>query len=126
MKTIGERIREIRKEKRISQTELAKKMDISTQVMYGIEKNISNPTPEHLIKLSHFLEKSTDYLLTGKEEANKIKIEENTISTTEKEIIQLVRNDLDIKKTLVQILETKKKAIQKMLMTTQNHELMAA
>ncbi len=126
MKTIGERIREIRKEKGISQTELAKKIEVSSQVMYAIEKNISNPTPEHLIKLSHFLEKSTDFLLTGKEEANKIKIEENAISTTEQEIIQLVRKDLEIKESLIKILETKKKIIQRMMMQVKNYEPMVS
>lgn len=123
MKTIGERIRETRKEKNFSQTELAKKIDVSSQVMYAIEKNISNPTPEHLIKLSRCLEKTIDYLLTGKEDANKA--EDENISEAEKEIIQMVRRDLDIKESLIKLLDAKKKVIRQM-MTAQNHELMAA
>jgi transcriptional regulator with XRE-family HTH domain len=118
METIGERIKNLRKQKKLNQEDLRKIIDVSQRTMSMIENNESDLSVKDIEKLSKFFEVSISYLIKGEEE-------ENTISTTEQEIIQLVRNDLDIKKTLVNLLETKKKAIQQ-IMTAKNHKFMTA
>lgn len=115
---ISKRIKILRKTKEINQEELGKILNISRRSVSAIENGETDLSTKQLEKLSEFFNVSTDYLIKGKEE-------ENTINTTEQEILMLVRNDLDIKKTLLNVLETKKKAIQQMMMKTQN-ELMTA
>lgn len=105
METIGERIRSLRKEKKISQKELAEKIGISNQVMYTIEKDVNEPSTKTLIKLSEILEETTDYILTGKSETAQIK-------NKEKEILNLIREDKGIMETLLNVLNVKKKAVQ--------------
>lgn len=118
---IGARIKELRKKRGINQTELAKAVNSSTTVISMIESNKGNPTVEVLNALSEYFDVSTDFILKGKE----IEKNQNDISSTEQEIIQLVRKDSDIKATLLNLLDFKKKTINRMMMTA-NHELMAA
>jgi transcriptional regulator with XRE-family HTH domain len=119
---IGTRIKELRKKRGINQTELAKAVNSSTTVISMIESNKGNPTIEVLNALSEYFDVSTDFILKGKE----IEKNQNDISATEQEIIQLVRKDADIKTTLINLLNFKKKTISKMMITAQNHELMVA
>lgn len=116
--TISERIRSLRKEKGLNQAELGEKTGISRRSISTIENGETDPSAKQITAISKFFNVSTEYLLNGKEESN-------TISETEQEIIQLVRRDLDIKETLIKILENKKKEIRRM-MKMQNHELMTA
>jgi transcriptional regulator with XRE-family HTH domain len=118
METISERIRSLRKEKGLNQAELGEKTGITRRSISTIENGETDPSAKQITALSNFFNVSTEYLLNGKEE-------KNTMSETEQEIIQLVRKDSDIKETLVNLLESKKKAIRQM-MKAQNHELMAA
>lgn len=115
---IGTRIKELRKKRGINQTELAKAVNSSTTVISMIESNKGNPTVEVLNALSEYFDVSTDFILKGKETERN----QNDISSTEQEIIQLVRKDSDIKETLLKFLDAKKKAIYQVM----NHELMAA
>jgi transcriptional regulator with XRE-family HTH domain len=115
---INERIKMLRKEKGLSQSELAKEINCSLRSVSGIEKGEYKPTYIQLKEISDYFGVSIDWLVKG--------VESENISTTEQQIIEMVRNDLDIKKTLVNLLETKKKAIQQIMMQAQNHELMAA
>jgi transcriptional regulator with XRE-family HTH domain len=115
---VGERIKELRKKNRISQIELAEKLNCKSSTISVIESGKNNVTSEMVVEMSKIFNVSTDYILTG--------IENKTITITEQEIIQLVRKNDDIKETLLKILDTKKKAIQRMMMQAQNYELMAA
>ncbi len=117
--TISERIKKMRKEKGLNQSELSEKTGISQRSISAIENGITDLSTKQIKIISEFFNVSTDYLINGKDT-------ENTISETEQEIIQLVRKDIDIKETLLKLLDTKKKAIQQMMMQAQNHELMAA
>jgi len=114
--TISERIKSLRKIKGLNQTELGEKTGISRRTISTIENGETDPSAKQITALSEFFSVSTEYLLNGKEESN-------TISQSEQEIIQLVRKDPDIKATLLNILDFKKKAINNMMM---NHKLMAA
>lgn len=63
--TIGERITALRKEKEISQTELAKRMNVSRQAVSKWEQGSSSPDTERLIQLAEILGTEVEYLATG-------------------------------------------------------------
>lgn len=60
--TIGERIKEIRKNKKMTQKELASKLGISFQALAQWENNLRNPKQESLERIAEALEVTTDYL----------------------------------------------------------------
>lgn len=62
---IGERITALRKERGISQAELAKRMDISRQAVSKWENGSSVPDTERLIQLAEILGTEVEYLATG-------------------------------------------------------------
>ena len=62
---IGERITTLRKEKGISQTELAKRMNVSRQAVSKWEQGSSSPDTERLIQLAEILGTEVEYLATG-------------------------------------------------------------
>ena len=62
---IGERIMTLRKEKSISQTELAKRLNVSRQAVSKWEQGISSPDTERLIQLAEILGTEVEYLATG-------------------------------------------------------------
>lgn len=57
------RIKELRKNKGLSQQELANALQVSRSAVSMWEINKSHPSKEELIKLSHLFGVSTDYLL---------------------------------------------------------------
>lgn len=65
LKGIGERIMARRKQLRITQEELADRMDVSTQMISYAEQGRKAIRPENLIKLCSALDISADYILTG-------------------------------------------------------------
>ena len=62
---IGERITALRKEKNISQTELAKRLNVSRQAVSKWEQGASSPDTDRLIQLAEILETEVEYLATG-------------------------------------------------------------
>ncbi|MCL2850759.1 MAG: helix-turn-helix domain-containing protein [Firmicutes bacterium] len=65
---IGQRTKELRTERGISQVEMAQVLDINDQSNYSkYETGKLSFTPEMIIKLSEFFNVTTDYILTGKE-----------------------------------------------------------
>ncbi len=64
-KTFGARLKELRKQKRWSQKELAAKVEISFQQLNKYESGLNLPPAEMLIKLADALSTTTDHLLTG-------------------------------------------------------------
>ena len=63
LKALGERIRETRKERGLTQLELAEKVRISPTYMSEIELGKSNFGVETLIRISEELQVSTDWLI---------------------------------------------------------------
>jgi transcriptional regulator with XRE-family HTH domain len=100
----GSRIKNLRKNKNLSQTELAQLMGLTSGAMSAIEVGKNNPTAELLIKLSDFFNVSTDYLLKGVES-------ERTISESEQEILEVLRGDRDMTNAVMEFAKVKKKAI---------------
>lgn len=65
--TIALRIKELRMSSRLSQQQVAKKLFI-TQAAYSlIETGRNMIAVDHVIRLSEFYQRTTDYLLLGKE-----------------------------------------------------------
>ena len=64
--SVGERILQLRKQKNISQVELAKLMDISRQAVSKWENDLSAPDTLNLIKLADVLDTQVEYLATGR------------------------------------------------------------
>lgn len=64
-KVFGARLKEMRKQKRWSQKELAAKVEIRFQQLNKYESGLNLPPAEMLIKLADSLATTIDYLLTG-------------------------------------------------------------
>ncbi|MGG0890293.1 helix-turn-helix domain-containing protein [Cytobacillus horneckiae] len=74
---IGERIKEKRKELKMTQTELSRLVNVSSQVISNWERAYTHPNHEDVAKLAEALQCSTEYLhgrtvakITGKENKN--------------------------------------------------------
>lgn len=63
--SIGERILELRKQKNISQVQLAKALGISRQAVSKWENDLAAPDMMNLIRLADLLVTDTEYLATG-------------------------------------------------------------
>ena len=62
---IGERITALRKEKNISQTELAARLGVSRQAVSKWEQGSSSPDTGKLIQLAELFDTEVEYLATG-------------------------------------------------------------
>ena len=69
---IGKRIQSRRKQQGFTQEQLADMMDVSIQMISNLERGNKAIRIDNLIKLSQILSISTDYILTGKENADDI------------------------------------------------------
>ena len=95
---IGERITALRKEKNISQTELASRLGVSRQAVSKWEQGTSSPDTAKLIQLAELFDTEVEYLATGiKPEPKSVVL--NVVETVErveekvvvKEVIRHVR-----------------------------------
>ena len=70
---IGEKLFELRKQKNLSQEEVAEKLNVTRQTVSKWETNQSTPDFDKIIPICELFENSTKELLTGKkvEEKNK-------------------------------------------------------
>lgn len=65
--TLGEKLFELRKQKNLSQEEVAEKLNVTRQTISKWETDQSTPDLDKIIPLCDLYEISADYLLTGKE-----------------------------------------------------------
>jgi transcriptional regulator with XRE-family HTH domain len=65
---IGERIKELRKRRNISQADLAKEICVSSGNVGDWERGRAKPGADALVALMNYFKVSGDYLLTGKED----------------------------------------------------------
>ena len=59
----GYRLRELRKSKNLTQTQVAKRLNLSKTTISGYENNIKTPSLDVLVKLSILYDVSSDYIL---------------------------------------------------------------
>lgn len=64
--TAGERIMQLRMDRRYTREQLAYLADISEKFLYEIEMNKKGFSADTLMKISHALEVSMDYIMLGK------------------------------------------------------------
>lgn len=66
--TFGERIQQLRKQRKMSQEELGEKLEVTRQTISKWELDQSTPDLDYIIGISNFFEVTTDYLIKGSEE----------------------------------------------------------
>lgn len=59
----GYRLRELRQEKKLTQTQVANRLSLSKTTISGYENNVKNPSTEVLVQLALLYGVTTDYLL---------------------------------------------------------------
>ena len=64
--SIGERITQLRKERNMSQGDLAKVMDVTRQAVSKWENDLTSPDTIKLIQLADVLDTQVEYLATGR------------------------------------------------------------
>jgi transcriptional regulator with XRE-family HTH domain len=65
MPSVGDRIREVREHRRITQDRLAETSGISKGFLSDVENNKRNISSEYLLRIANSLGTSVDYLLKG-------------------------------------------------------------
>lgn len=104
---IGKRIQNRRKQLMITQEQLADMMNVSIQMVSNLERGNKAIRIDNLINLSHILDISTDYILTGKETVDDIgaltaRIEQ--LSNQDREMIEMLVDYCLTKKQMINFL----------------------
>lgn len=94
LKEIGIRIVERRKELKLTQEQVAERMNVSIQMISNIERGNKAIKIDNLLKLCNILKTSTDYILTGKRT-------DNDFGTLTDKISQLTDSDYKMIEMLV-------------------------
>lgn len=79
MKSIGDRMKELREDNDFSQSALGKELGISRNSIATYENNNSTPSVDVLIKYADFFNVSTDYILGRVKEKNLKVVEKNNL-----------------------------------------------
>lgn len=77
--TFGERIQQLRKQRKMSQEELGEKLEVTRQTISKWELDQSTPDLDYIIGISNFFEVSTDYLIKGSTEEAGISRGQSTV-----------------------------------------------
>ena len=96
--SVGERIKELRTERNISQGQLAAALDLSRQAVSKWENDLASPDTLNLIKLADLLDTDVEYLATGRKTYGRrppvvIKSVETVEKIVEKPVIQVVEKE---------------------------------
>lgn len=90
-----------RKSLRMTQEELAERLDVSTQMISNLELGKKAIRPENLAKVCEVLELSADFVLTGANTKTEVD------AVTEK-LIQLTREELQMVSDMIDYMNSKK------------------
>ena len=105
--SIGERITTLRKEKNISQGQLAALMNVSRQAISKWENDQTSPDTLNLIRLSEVLDSHIEFLATGKM-PEKPPAPEPVVMTVVKEVIKEVEKPVEIEIPVIKKVEVEK------------------
>ena len=102
----AERLKALRKQVKLTQAQIAEKLDISQQAYASWERGVKKPTQENLVKIAQVLNVSVDYLVGNSEEKLDniellFRMNSKGLTEEEKEIF---------KKEFVEFMEERKKA----------------
>ena len=108
----AERLKTLRKQVKLTQAQIAKKIDISQQAYASWERGAKKPTQENLVKIAQVLNVSVDYLVGNSEEGIDeldniellFRMNSKGLTEEEKEIF---------KKELIEFMEYRKKVFDK-------------
>jgi len=105
----AQRLRELRKQKNLSQTELAKLAGVHYNHIGRYERGASRPTADTLRRLADALGVSGDYLMDGSvEDAARARFEDRDLLRQFQEVEQLAEEDKAVVKKLLDAFLTKK------------------
>ena len=93
--SIGERIIQLRKQRNISQGQLANMMNLSRQAVSKWENDLSSPDTIHLIRLADALSTDVEYLVTGNSPEPEVK---EKIVTVVQQVDRIVEKPIVIQK----------------------------
>ena len=65
LKECGKRIQQLRKERELTQEQLAEKLNVSQNTIAKIESGLRRPSIDFLLEISFFFNVSTNYLVFG-------------------------------------------------------------
>lgn len=88
---IGQRIRDLRKQKRMSQTELAKSAGVSQTTVTAWETGKAEPSSSAVARLADIFNVTTDYLL-GRPNKQETKKDDVELSDEDRELIRRIMN----------------------------------
>ena len=107
----AERLKTLRKQVKLTQAQIAEKLDISQQAYASWERGVKKPTQDNLVKIAQVLNVSIDYLVSNsdknlkEEELDNVELlfrmNSNGLTEEEKAIF---------KKELIEFMEERKKA----------------
>lgn len=106
----AERLKQLRREKNLSQTELGKLTGLHYNHIGRYERGGSIPTTKALKRLAEALEVSADYLVTGSShEAAKANLKDKELLDLFKEVEKLPEEDKTVAKKVLEALLAKRK-----------------
>lgn len=106
---INQRIKQLRLENKLTQSELAEKIGLSYIQIGRYEKGKSNPSADILQKLADVFNTSSDYLMNGKTEQVKAQLSDKELIKQFSEVENMSSEDKNIVKTFIDAFITKKK-----------------
>jgi transcriptional regulator with XRE-family HTH domain len=109
MITVTERIKQLRVENNLTQSELAEKVGLTYVQIGRYEKGKSNPSSDVLQKLASVLGTSTDYLMNGKTEQVEAQLVDKELIKQFQEVEKLNPEEKHLVKTFLDAFITKKK-----------------
>ncbi len=95
LKQIGDRIFKKRKTMKMTQSELAEKVGVSTQMISNLECGKKAIRPENLVKICEVLNMSADYILTGNNTNNAIDEIIGKLANLTSDELQMVNEMID-------------------------------
>lgn len=104
--SVGERIVTLRKERNISQGQLAAFMDVSRQAVSKWENDLSSPDTLNLIRLADVLDSDVEYLATGRKSyGRRPPVVVESVKTVEKVVEKPVYIEKVVEKPVVQYVQ---------------------
>ena len=108
----AERLKTLRKQVKLTQAQIAEKLDISQQAYASWERGVKKPTQENLVKIAQILNVSVDYLVGNSEKKSDelgniellFRMNSKGLTAEEKEVF---------KKELIDFMEERKKLFEK-------------
>jgi transcriptional regulator with XRE-family HTH domain len=109
MISVNERIKKLRTDNNLTQSELAEKVGLTYVQIGRYEKGKSNPSSDVLQKLASVLGTSTDYLMNGKTEQVEAQLIDKELIKQFQEVEKLNPEEKHLVKTFLDAFITKKK-----------------